>query len=310
VVLSVDHACRDFSGCAFEGPTEYSNEFTCMPADLGFRPERVTPKPRITGPQTATVTEGPDDFGRAKVRFHWLCDDTSCWTRVAQNWAYNQMGTQFLPRKDSEVVVEFLGGDPDRPLIVGMVYNGSNKLPFDVPATQSGFRGANLGEAGVADKSNELRFEDREGSEEIYLHAQKDFRRVVVNDDVLTVEQGNRTVDVKQGNLEVTVDLGDYSTKVKTGDHSTEVSIGNHGTKVSVGNHQLKVDVGSSSVEALQSITLKVGQNSLTIDQTGISIKGLMVKVEGQVMLDMKSPITTVKADAMLILKGGITMVN
>lgn len=321
VVLHVDHQCRDFSGCAFEGATGYSNEFTCMPADFGFRPPRTTAKPRITGPQTATVTDGPDEFGRAKVRFHWFADETSCWARVAQSWAYNQMGTQFLPRMDSEVVVEFEGGDPDRPIIVGMVYNGKNKLPFDVPAnkTQSGVRSANWGDAGVADKSNELRFEDRDGSEEIYMHAQKDFTRVVVNDDKLTVEQGNRTVDIQQGNLDVAVDMGDYSTKVKTGDHTTEVSTGNHSTKVSlgnhstklsVGNHELKMDVGSSTIEALQSITLKVGANSVTIDQTGVSIKGLMVKVEGQVMLDMKSPMTNVNADAMLTLKGGITMVN
>jgi type VI secretion system secreted protein VgrG len=339
VVLSVDHRCHDYSGCVFEGETKYTNEFTCMPADLGFRPARVTAKPSITGPQTATVTDGPDEYGRSKVRFHWFAQDTSCWTRVAQNWAYNQMGTQFLPRVDSEVVVEFLGGDPDRPLIVGMVYNGNNKLPYDVPAnkTQSGIRGANWGDAGVADTSNELRFEDRDGSEEIYLHAQKDFRRVVVNDDALTVEQGKRTVDVKQGNLEVTVDTGDYKTEVQTGnlattvdtgdyttkvstgnhsttvslgDHTTKVSTGNHSTKLSVGNHEVKMDVGSSSIEALQSITLKVGANSLTIDQTGVSIKGLMVKVEGQAMLDMKSPMTTVNADAMLTLKGGITMVN
>jgi len=321
VVLRVDHKCRDYSGCAFEGATEYSNEFVCMPADFGFRPPRMTTRPRITGPQTATVTDGPDEFGRAKVRFHWFADETSCWVRVAQLWAYNQMGTQFLPRMDSEVVVEFEGGDPDRPIIVGTVYNGKNKLPFDVPAnkTQSGVRSANWGDAGVADKSNELRFEDRDGSEEIFMHAQKDFTRVVVNDDKLTVEQGNRTVDIQQGNLDVAVDMGNYSTKVKTGDHTTEVSTGNHSTKVSlgnhstklsVGNHELKMDVGSSTVEALQSITLKVGANSVTIDQTGVSIKGLMVKIEGQVMLDVKAPMTNVGGDAMLTLKGGITMVN
>ena len=312
VVLRVDHRCRDYSGCAFEGAVEYSNEFSCMPADFGYRPPRMTAKPRITGPQTATVTDGPDEFGRAKVRFPWFADDTSRWTRVAQSWAYNQMGTQFLPRTDSEVVVEFEGGDPDRPIIVGMVYNGKNKLPFDVPAnkTQSGVRSANWGDAGVADKSNELRFEDRDGSEEIFLHAQKDFTRVVVNDDKLTVEQGKRSVDIQQGNLEVSVDMGDYSTKVKTGNHTTEVSTGNHSTKLSIGNHEVKMDAGAGSIEALQSITLKVGQSSVTIDQTGVSIKGMMVKVEGQVMLDMKSPMTTVNADALLTLKGGITMVN
>src|SRR5262249_23736279 len=161
-----------------------------------------------------------------------------------------------------------------------------------VPAnkTQSGVRGSNWGDPGVADKSNELRFEDRAGAEQIYLHAQKDFRRVVVNNDDLTVEQGDRTVDVKQGNLQVAVDMGDYSTvvktgnhstevstgdhstKVKTGNHSTELSLGNHSTKLSLGNHELKMDAGASTVEALQSITLKVGANSVTIDQTGVSI--------------------------------------
>ena len=321
VVLSVDHRCRDYSGCSFEGATGYSNEFSCMPADLAFRPARVSPKPRITGPQTAVVTDGPDEFGRAKVRFPWFSDDSSCWARVAQSWAYNQMGTQFLPRIDSEVVVEFLGGDPDRPIITGMLYNGNNRFPFDLPGnkTQSGVRGANWGDNGIEDTSNELRFEDRAGSEEIYMHAQKDFKRVVVNDDALTVEQGKRTVDVQTGNLETTVETGDYVTKVNTGnhsttvstgDHTTTVSTGNHSTTLSIGNHSLKLSAGASTVEALQSITFKVGANTLTIDQTGVSIKGIMVKIEGQAMLNVKSPLTAVNGDGMLTLKGGITMVN
>jgi len=321
VVLGVEHKCHDYSGCAFEGAMGYSNELSCMPADLAFRPPRVTARPRITGPQTAVVTDGPDEFGRAKVRFPWFSDDTSCWARVAQSWAFNQMGTQFLPRIDSEVVVEFLGGDPDRPIITGMLYNGNNRFPFEVPAnkTQSGIRGANWGDSGVEDTSNELRFEDRAGSEEIYIHAQKDFRRVVVNDDTLTVEQGKRTVDVQQGNLETTVETGDYVTKVNTGnlsttvamgDHTTKVSTGNHSTTLSVGNHSLQLSAGASTVEALQSITFKVGANSITIDQTGVSIKGIMVKIEGQAMLNVKSPMTSVNGDGMLTLKGGITMVN
>lgn len=294
VLTRVDHSAHDFSDMPYEGKTEYTNKFTCIPAELAFRPARSTPRPRIRGPQTATVTDGPDEFGRAKVKFPWAPDDSSGWARVAQSWAYNQMGTQFLPRIDSEVVVEFLDGDPDHPIIVGMVYNGKNKLPYSTPAnkTQSGIRGANWDDAGVADKSNELRFEDRSGAEEIFMHAQKDFRRVVKNDDALTIEQGNRTVQVKMGDVSEKLDMGNYS------------------AKLSLGNHEVKLDAGASKVEALQSITLKVGNNSLTIDQTGVQIKGLMVKIEGQVMLDVKAPMTMVNGDGMLTLKGGITMVN
>ena len=285
VVTRVEHHVRDSEDLPFERERRYGNEFLCIPANQDFRPPRVTPRPCIRGPQTATVTDTPDDMGRAKVKFHWEEEGVSRWARVAQVWAYNKMGSQYLPRIDSEVVVEFLNGDPDHPIIVGMVYNGKNKPPFDVPAnkTQSGIRGANWDAAGVADKSNELRFEDKSGSEEIYLHAQKDFRRVIVQDETQKVEMGNVTN---------TIDMGNLSTKLK------------------MGNHDLKLDLGASMTEAMQSITLKVGANSITIDQTGVTIKGIMVKIEGTAMLNAKAPMTNVSGDAMLILKGGLTMIN
>jgi type VI secretion system secreted protein VgrG len=312
VLLQVDHRAKDFSNMPFQGETSYSNDFICMPADFSFRPARLTPKPRMHGPQTAMVTDGPDDLGRVKVNFPWLPDEASCWTRVAQNWAYNQMGSQFLPRMDSEVVVDFVDGDPDRPLIVGMVYNGKNKLPFAVPSnkTQSGIRGANWGDSGVRDKSNELRFEDRSGSEEIYLHAQKDFRRVVVDSDTLTVEQGDRKVEIQQGNVTETLSMGDMKVNLKQGSVTETLDLGNHSTKLSLGNYEVKASAGASKIEAMQSITFKVGGNSVTIDQTGVQIKGLMVKIEGQVMLDLKGVMTTVNGNGMLTLKGAITMVN
>jgi type VI secretion system secreted protein VgrG len=303
VVVRVEHRAQDYTEMPFDGDTRYGNAFECIPADFDFRPPRRTPRPYIRGPQTATVTDTPDDLGRAKVKFHWDDSDDSRWVRVAQVWAYNSMGSQYFPRVGSEVVVEFLDGDPDHPIIVGMVYNGKNKPPFGVPdnKTQSGIRGANWGSDGVADTSNELRFEDKSGSEEIYVHAQKDFRRVVVNDDKLTVEQGDRTLEIQQGNVKETVDQGN---------HTTTISMGNHATEVSMGNHSVKVDVGKSSVDAMQSITLTVGGNSVTIDQTGVTIKGLMISIEGQTTTDVKGLMTTVNGDAMLTLKGGITMIN
>jgi type VI secretion system secreted protein VgrG len=213
------------------------------------------------------------------------------------------MGVQFFPRINSEVVVEFLGGDPDHPIIIGSVYNGDNKPPFDLPGnkTQSGVRGANWGSAGTADVSNELRFEDKEGEEEIYIHAQKDFRRVVHHDDNLKIETGNRTIDIQQGNLKETLDQGNAS---------YTLSMGNSKTQLDMGNHDLNLDMGAASTTAMQSITLKVGGSSITIDQMGVTIKGMMIQVTGDLSVDVGAPMTTVKADAMLTLKGGITMIN
>lgn len=313
-VISVEHDARDGAGTPFEISTAYQNSFVCIPSDMNFRPPRISKRPLIYGPQTAIVTDGPDDdgYGRSKVKFHWDEQEQSRWCRVAQNWAYKQMGTQFLPRKDSEVVVEFLDGDPDQPIIVGMVYNGKNKLPFDVPnnKTQSGIRGANWDTAGTADKSNELRFEDKSGSEEIYIHAQKDFRRVVYHDDLLKVDTGNRTLEITQGNVSETVDQGNKSLEIKQGNLDKKLDIGNYSIKLSAGNHSLKLDAGQSSTDAMQSITLKVGGNSITIDQTGITLKGIMIKIEANAMLNAKSPMTQVNGDGMLTLKGGITMIN
>ncbi|HEX7758200.1 MAG TPA: type VI secretion system tip protein TssI/VgrG [Caulobacteraceae bacterium] len=303
VAISVTHHARDFSEMPFEGGAGYTNDFVCIPGDFHYRPPRTTPRPYIQGPQTATVTDTPDEHGRAKVRFHWEENDNSRWARVAQNWAYNKMGTQFFARVDSEVVVEFLNGDPDHPIVVGMVYNGKNKPPFDVPAnkTQSGVRGANWGDAGTADVSNELRFEDKAGEEEIYIHAQKDFRRVVHHDDTLKVETGNRSIEIQQGNL---------TEKISQGNASYTLSMGNSKTQLDMGNHDLNLDMGAASTTAMQSITLTVGSSSIKIDQMGVTIKGMMIKIDGQVSVDVNSILTTVKADAMLTLKGGITMIN
>ena len=303
VVSHVVHSASDFNEMPFDGEEVYSNTFYCLPSDFDFRPPRTTPMPVVRGPQTATVTDGPDDYGRAKVQFHWDDGEVSRWVRVAQVWAFNAMGTQFLPRIGSEVVVDFLEGDPDQPIIIGMVYNGKNAQLYETPAhkTQSGIRGANWGEAGAADKSNELRFEDDAGSEEIYIHAQKDFRRVVVNDDALTVEQGNRTIKIQTGDVSETLDQGDYTTKLTQGDHATTLSLG---------DHSLKMDAGSSTIEAMESITLKVGDNSITIDQTGVSISGIMISLQGEATIDADAPMVSASADGMLSLDGGVVMIN
>lgn len=169
----------------------YHGAFTCIPHAVTFRPVRTTRKPRVAGPQTAVVT-GPageeiyvDKYGRVKVRFHWDREsagdeNSSCWIRVAQNLAGKAWGMIFHPRIGQEVVVDFLEGDPDQPLITGRVYNARQPIPYTQP-TRSGVKTSST-KNGSADNFNEIRFEDLKDSEELYIHAEKNEKIVVEND--------------------------------------------------------------------------------------------------------------------------------
>jgi type VI secretion system secreted protein VgrG len=351
----------------------YSNTFQCIPANVPFRPVRVTPGATVMGPQTAVVV-GPsgeeihtDKYGRVKVQFHWdrvgkNDDKSSCWIRVAQFWAGKNWGAIFTPRIGQEVIVDFLEGDPDHPLITGSVYNDALMPPYSLPAnqTQSGIL-TRSSKGGAAANCNEIRFEDKKGSEQVFIHAEKDMQREVENDDSLTVGhdqtitikhdrteivEQNETVTIKQGNREHTITQGNETLTVKTGDRlvevstgndthtvktgnrtvevkmgndehkikmgnrNVEISLGNDSLKISVGNQTTKLDLGSISSEAMQGIELKVGQSSIKIDQMGVTIKGLMISVQGTVQTEVKGLLTSVKADTMLTCKGAITMIN
>jgi len=170
------------------GPVLYHNTFRCLPDDLPFRPARTTRKPRISSQQTAVVVGPPGDdpifcdkYGRVKVQFRWDRQgqsnaDSSCWIRVAQPWAGSTWGAITLPRIGQEVVISFLEGDPDEPLIVGSVYNASQMPPFPLPAqkTQSGIKSRSVGSgAGQANFSG-IQFEDQQGGEYIHIHSEKD----------------------------------------------------------------------------------------------------------------------------------------
>src|ERR671918_1465626 len=242
----------------------YRNQFNCILKDIPFRPARRTPRPLIAGPQTAIVV-GPageeihtDEHGRIKVQFHWdregrNDDKSSCWVRVSQSWAGPGWGALYLPRIGQEVVVEFLEGDPDRPIVTGAVYNGMNPPPLSLPSekTKSTLRSSSSpGGAG----SNELRFEDAADAEEIYLHAQKDLNIVVENDKTQKIG-GNESLTVEKdrarainGNQSLAVSKDDTSTI--GGSQSLEVSqnrstiVGGSHTET-VGGQQ-SVDVGGA----------------------------------------------------------------
>ncbi len=194
----------------------YGNRFTCLPADVPFRPSRVDLKPVVHGVQSAVVVGPPgeeihtDALGRIKVQFHWdrlgaLDHRSSCWVRVAQLAAGAGFGAVNIPRIGQEVLVEFVDGDPDRPIVVGRVYHGHNLPPYPLPANKSRSTIESSSTPGGRG-SNELRFEDAAGSEEVFLHAEKDLQVAVENDAASAVGRDESAKVARNRTLAVGVD--------------------------------------------------------------------------------------------------------
>jgi type VI secretion system secreted protein VgrG len=302
VVREITHFAEDDTGSRRgERASSYSNNFTAFPNTVPWRQPMATARPRMEGLHTAIVLAPSgeeihtDDQGRIKIRFFWdwredATADSSDWVRVAQPWAGNQWGGQFIPRVGTEVAVAFMDGDPDRPIVIGGFYNGNDKPIFPVAEkTKLGFRSRSVTKGGT-DDFNEFSFDDKKSSEMVFLHAQKDMKTEVENDQTLKVDN-DRTVTIT-GNEKVTIEQGNQTTDVK------------------LGNISVKAEAGAITVEAMQSITLKVGQNSVKIDQMGVTINGLMISITGQVQTSVKGTMTQVTGDAMLQLSGGIIMIG
>jgi type VI secretion system secreted protein VgrG len=233
---------------------------TVLPLDMPYRVPRLTPRVVMPGPQSAIVV-GPegeeihaDDFGRVKVHFHWDRYDKSnekstCWVRVSQPWAGKGWGGYFIPRIGQEVIVDFLNGDPDRPIIVGRMYNEDQPKPFD-SHTQSGFRTRSTPK-GSAANCNEFRFDDKKGSEQVYLHAEKNQDISVENDETHTVgHDRTKTIDHDETN-HIKHD------RTETVDNNEKITIGVDRTE-KVGNNE-SITIGVNRTE-------KVGANeSITI---------------------------------------------
>lgn len=272
-----DYVLRWVSHSATE--EQYTNSFEAFPATTPFRPPLATPRPMITGVQSARVVGDPgseeictDRYGRVKVRFHWDREGrNSCWMRVAHGRAGKGWGTFFLPHIGQEVLVTFLDGDPDRPVITGSVHNLEQRVPYPLSAdqTRSTVRGMPPGEG----EPNELRFEDKKGAEELYLHAHRDMKttvehdstREVGNDDTLVVKK-DQVVSVEQGqSLIVGEDLQVKANKR----HALEAG------------EEIHLKSSRVVIEATSGLTLQgpgLG-NFITIDASGVSIQGLMVKI-------------------------------
>ena len=228
VLTMVEHAAEQKLDQS--APAKYSNRFSCIPFDVPFRPPRLSPKPVVHGAQTAIVV-GPkgdeihtDEHGRVKVQFHWdregkKDENSSCWIRVAQVWAGAGWGAIHIPRIGQEVIIDFLEGDPDRPIITGRVYHGLNTPPYELPgnATQSGVR-SRSSKGGTADNYNEIRFEDKKGCEQLLVHAERNMDTTIEADETRDVG-GNRDVHVK-GHFTENIDSGE-TRKVDAGSEET-----------------------------------------------------------------------------------------
>ena len=237
----------------------FGAEYDLMPTTLTFRPERRAPRPVMRGPQTAQVV-GPggeeiftDEYSRVKVQFHWdrhgaRDENASCWVRVSSAWAGSGWGFIQIPRIGQEVIVDFLEGDPDQPIVTGRVYNAEQMPPYDLPAnaTQSGWK-SNSSKGGGG--FNELRFEDLAGSEEVYFQAQKDHTELIKNDEARTI---GHDFSEEVGN-DATQDIGHDRTETVGNDKRTRVdghrtvNIGKNDTEEVGANRQLTVH-GSETI--------------------------------------------------------------
>lgn len=355
-IASVRHEASDvlhFNRSPGELPT-YANRFACVSAARPYRPPRVTPRPQMRGPHTAPVV-GPsgeeihtDEHGRVKLRLFWDRDGTeneegTAWVPVVQPLAGRGWGMFALPRIGMEAVVEFLYGDPDRPVVTGCIPGSEAKPPFPLPdeKTRTGLR-TRSSPGGDAGTFNELRFDDKKDNEQVFLQAQKDFERLVKNDDRLEVQR-DRTVTVKR-DLKSTVEEGDVTFTLKAGKRTTEIKKGDDTLKLGEGKGTLQIDKGDLSVklgagdgsvkadagtlafEAAKSITLKVGSSSVEISSSGVTIKagsnqvalsasgvdvkGMKVSLQGEAQAELKSALTTVESSGILTLKGAMTKIN
>jgi type VI secretion system secreted protein VgrG len=242
----------------------YYNTFTCVRKKIPFRPQLSTPRPTIPGPQTAIIVGPPgeeiftDELGRVKIQFHWdrngqYNDHSSCWVRVAQSGASGGFGSIQIPRVGDEVVVVFLDGNPDRPLVMGSLYNSQNTPPWSLPAnkTQSGFlTRSTKGDGGTA---NFFRFEDKSGAEQIIMHAERNMDTEIEVDESHHVG-ANRTITV--------------------GGTHTETIKKDTVMNVQEGSLTIQVDNQFIQVSAKQHIILQVGDSSITLTPDGIEIKG------------------------------------
>lgn len=303
----------------------YRNRFEAIPKTTTYRPPRTTPKPRMHT-QTAKVVGKAgeeiwtDQYGRIKIQFPWDLlgkndEASSCWVRVVLPWSGKGFGMQFIPRIGQEVIVTFIDGDPDRPLVTGCVYNGDNALPYALPdnQTQSGIKtNSSKGGGGF----NELRFEDKKDAEEVFLQAQKDMKVNVLNDSTATIGhdetltvQNARTRTVKEGDETITLEKGKRSVTIQTGSDTLDVKdtrtvkVGADQTHSTGGNYSHQVN-GNFELTVDGNLTIKVS-GTLTLQSGG----SLTLKTDADLAAQAGTSVTS-KAGTSLTNQAGTSLTN
>ena len=276
----------------------YRNRFLATPWAVLYRPALLHPKPRVLGSQTAVVT-GPageeihcDQYGRVKVQFHWdregqADDKTSCWMRVSSGWAGDRYGGIAIPRIGMEVLITFLEGDPDQPVISGCLYHKENQVPYPLPANKTRTVFKTLSSPGGGG-FNELRIEDKTGAEQIFIHAQKDWDENIEHDQKIRV--GNERHDTVEKNTYTELKAEEHRTthadrkvEVRTDDHLTvaqnqHVKLGT--AQLTNAGREIHLKAGEKIViEAGMELTVKAGGSFIKLDPSGITMVGPTVKV-------------------------------
>ena len=340
------------TGEVTSGDEPFKAKYWLLNSQTQFRPGRKTVKPIMGGPQTALVV-GPaseeiwtDELGRVRVQFDWdrlgeRNEKSSCWVRVAQAWSGGKFGAQYLPRVGQEVLVAFLDGDPDRPMITGSLYNKDNMPPYDLPAhqTQIGIK-SRSSKGGTASNFNELRFDDKQGHEELHMQAEKDMSTQVKHDQTLDVGVdrsilvGNDETNLVKDDRQTTVDVNDDVVISGTHDKTvtgpvTQIYGDNHSRKVD-GNqtffeeknkdehvklaHKLITDKKFQLNQAATSMTFK--NTNVTVDSAGtitMTAGGATVCIDkaGHATFDSPTGINLVCGGSTLsILPGGIAIAS
>ncbi|AMS15271.1 type IV secretion protein Rhs [Pseudomonas chlororaphis] len=276
----------------------YRNRFLATPWQVFYRPALNHPKPRVLGSQTAVVT-GPkgeeihcDQYGRVKVQFHWdregkADDKTSCWLRVSSSWAGDRYGALVIPRIGMEVLVTFLEGDPDQPLITGCLYHKEHPVPYALPANKTRTLFKSMSSPGGAGY-NELRIEDKKGAEQIFIHAQRDWDENIEHDQKIRI--GHERHDTVEKNTytelkaeEHRITHADRKIETKADDHLTvgenqHIKLGT--AQLTKAGQEIHLKAGAKMViEAGSELTIKAGGSFIKLDAGGVTVVGPVVKI-------------------------------
>jgi type VI secretion system secreted protein VgrG len=304
------------SGGSSETTETYRGSYEFIRSNRSYAPPLVTEKPFVQGPQTAVVVgDGEihcDKYGRIRVRFHWdRASDQSMWCRLSQVWAGSGWGGMFIPRKGMEVICDFLEGDPDRPIIIGCVYNADNMPPYPL-AGQKNIAGIKSNSTEGGGGYNEFIFDDTVGKELIRTHAQYDMESTILHDERRTIMNDRSTAITNNESLLV---LMDRATTV--GRNRTELIIGNEVMTVGkkrttkVGDNDTLTVGKNLLIKAGNSITLKVGGSSIKITKTKILIKSQLVEIKASMAFKSTAGLISKHiAKGFMTIKGALVKIN